>query len=161
MITKKLQEAFNVQITAEMWSSNLYLSMSYYFAQQGFDGFAGWMKKQSQEELEHAYKLADYLTRRGGIVKIDKIDVVPQGWGSALEVFEDVYKHECRVSAMIDNLVDVARAENDKATEEFLMWFVREQVEEEETAQGIVDKIKMAGENPSALLFIDGKLAAR
>lgn len=161
MITKKLQEAFNVQITAEMWSSNLYLSMSYYFAQQGFDGFAEWMKKQSQEELEHAYKLADYLTRRGGIVKIDKIDVVPQGWGSALEVFEDVYKHECRVSAMIDNLVDVARAENDKATEEFLMWFVREQVEEEETAQGIVDKIKMAGENPSALLFIDGKLAAR
>lgn len=161
MITKKLQEAFNVQITAEMWSSNLYLSMSYYFAQQGFDGFAEWMKKQSQEELEHAYKLADYLTRRGGIVKIDKIDVVPQGWGSALEVFEEVYKHECRVSAMIDNLVDVARAENDKATEEFLMWFVREQVEEEETAQGIVDKIKMAGENPSALLFIDGKLAAR
>lgn len=161
MITKKLQEAFNVQITAEMWSSNLYLSMSYYFAQQGFDGFAAWMKKQSQEELEHAYKLADYMTRRGGIVKIDKIDVVPQGWGSALEVFEEVYKHECRVSAMIDNLVDVARAENDKATEEFLMWFVREQVEEEETAQGIVGKIKMAGENPSALLFIDGKLAAR
>lgn len=161
MISNKLQEAINIQITAEMWSSNLYLSMAYYCQQKGFDGIANWLKKQSHEELEHAYKLADYLVRRGGIVKIDKIDVVPQGWGNPLEVFEHVYKHECHVSSLIDNLVDMARSENDKATEEFLMWFVREQVEEEESAQNIVDKIKMTGNNPSALLFIDGQLAKR
>ena len=80
MISEKLQNAINEQITAEMWSSNLYLSMSFYFACEGFDGFAHWMKKQSQEELEHAYTMADYVTKRGGKAKIDKIDVVPQGW---------------------------------------------------------------------------------
>ena len=75
MISEKLQNAINEQITAEMWSSNLYLSMSFYFACEGFDGFAHWMKKQSQEELEHAYTMADYVTKRGGKAKVDKIDV--------------------------------------------------------------------------------------
>ena len=96
MISEKLQNAINEQITAEMWSANLYLSMSFYFACEGFDGFAHWMKKQSQEELEHAYTMADYVTKRGGKAKVDKIDVVPQGWGSPLEVFQHVYEHECR-----------------------------------------------------------------
>lgn len=132
----------NEQITAEMWSSNLYLSMSFYLQKEGFDGFANWMRKQSQEELQHAYDLADYIAKRGGAAKVDKIDVVPQGWGSVLEVFEHVYNHECHVSELIDNLVNVASAEKDKASQDFLWGYVREQVEEEATAQGIVDKLK-------------------
>lgn len=159
MISEKLQNAINEQITAEMWSSNLYLSMSFYFACEGFDGFAHWMKKQSQEELGHAYTMADYVTKRGGKAKIDKIDVVPQGWGSPLEVFQHVYEHECKVSKMIDNLVSIASAEKDNATQDFLWGFVREQVEEEATAQGIVDKLKKAGD--TGLLFIDAQLAKR
>ena len=129
MISEKLQNAINEQITAEMWSSNLYLSMSFYFACEGFDGFAHWMKKQSQ------------------------------GWGSPLEVFQHVYEHECKVSKMIDNLVSIASAEKDNATQDFLWGFVREQVEEEATAQGIVDKLKKAGD--TGLLFIDAQLAKR
>ena len=159
MISEKLQNAINEQITAEMWSSNLYLSTSFYFACEGFDGFAHWMKKQSQEELEHAYTMADYVTKRGGKAKVDKIDVVPQGWGSPLEVFQHVYEHECKVSKMIDNLVSIASAEKDNATQDFLWGFVREQVEEEATAQGIVDKLKKAGD--TGLLFIDAQLAKR
>ena len=159
MISEKLQNAINEQITAEMWSSNLYLSMSFYFACEGFDGFAQWMKKQSQEELGHPYTMADYVTKRGGKAKIDKIDVVPQGWGSPLEVFQHVYEHECKVSKMIDNLVSIASAEKDNATQDFLWGFVREQVEEEATAQGIVDKLKKAGD--TGLLFIDAQLAKR
>ena len=85
MISQKLQEAINVQIAAEMWSSNLYLSMSFYFKKLGYDGFASWMRKQSQEELGHAYDLADYVSKRGGVAKVDKIDVVPQEWESVLE----------------------------------------------------------------------------
>lgn len=142
MISEKLQNAMNEQITAEMWSSNLYLSMSFYLQKEGFDGFANWMRKQSQEELQHAYDLADYIAKRGGAAKVDKIDVVPQGWGSVLEVFEHVYNHECHVSELIDNLVNVASAEKDKASQDFLWGYVREQVEEEATAQGIVDKLK-------------------
>ena len=94
MISQKLQEAINVQIAAEMWSSNLYLSMSFYFKKLGYDGFANWMRKQSQEELEHAYDLADYVSKRGGVAKVDKIDVVPQEWESVLDAFENVYTLE-------------------------------------------------------------------
>lgn len=159
MISEKLQNAINEQITAEMWSANLYLSMSFYFEKEGFSGFANWMKKQSQEELEHAYVMADYIIKRGGVAKVDKIDVVPSGWGTPLEVFEHVYKHECHVSKMIDELVSVASAERDNATQDFLWGFVREQVEEEATAQGIVDKIKRAGD--AGIFFIDSQLGQR
>ena len=159
MISEKLQNAINEQITAERWSANLYLSMSFYFEKEGFSGFANWMKKQSQEELEHAYVMADYIIKRGGVAKVDKIDVVPSGWGTPLEVFEHVYKHECHVSKMIDELVSVASAERDNATQDFLWGFVREQVEEEATAQGIVDKIKKAGD--AGIFFIDSQLGQR
>lgn len=161
MITDKLQKEFNVQIAAEMWSANLYMSMAYFMSSKGLDGMASWLKKQAQEETEHAYRFADYLAARGGVIKIDKIDVVPQGWGSAKEVFEHVYKHECHVSKLVDSLYEVAVAEKDYASQDFLMSFVREQVEEEATALGIAEKIKMAGDNDSAMLLIDSKLAAR
>lgn len=81
------------------------------FQKLGYDGFANWMRKQSQEELEHAYDLADYVSKRGGVAKVDKIDVVPQEWESVLDAFENVYKHECHVSSLIDELVNVASSE--------------------------------------------------
>ncbi|MFV0589664.1 ferritin [Bacteroides reticulotermitis] len=159
MISEKLQNAINEQITAEMWSSNLYLALAFYFEQEGFTGIAQWVQKQSQEELEHAYEMADSIIKRGGTAKVDKIDVVPNGWGTPLEVFEHIYEHECHVSKLIDKLVDVAAAEKDKATQDFLWGFVREQVEEEATAQGIVDKIKKAGD--AGIFFVDSQLGQR
>ena len=159
MISEKLQKAINEQVTFEMWSANLYLAMSFYFEREGFSGFAQWMKKQSQEELEHACTMAEYVMKRGGVALVDKVDVVPNGWGSPLEVFEQVYKHECHVSQLVDKLVDLAAAENDKATQDFLWGFVREQVEEEASVLGIVEKLKKAGE--AGVLFMDSKLGQR
>lgn len=159
MITEKLQKEINDQITAEMWSSNLYLSMAFYMEKEGFAGMASWLKKQSFEEQAHACEMASYLIKRGGVAKLDKIDVVPNEFGTALEVFEQVYEHECRVSKMIDDLVDVASAEKDKATQDFLWGFVREQVEEEATASGIVDMIKRAGD--AGIYYVDSKLGER
>lgn len=159
MITEKLQQAINEQITAELWSSNLYLAMSFYLDKEGFSGMASWMKKQSDEEKDHACEMAAYLVKRGGQAKVDKVDVVPNDFGTPLEVFEQVYEHECRVSRMIDALVDVASAEKDKATQDFLWGFVREQVEEEATASGIVDMIKRAG--ATGAYMVDAKLGER
>lgn len=159
MITEKLQKAINDQITAELWSSNLYLQMAFFLKKEGWDGFAHWMEKQSDEEKEHAMSMANWIIKRGGEAKVDKIDVVPYGWGNVLEVFEHVYKHECHVSELIDKLVDVASAEKDKATQDFLWGFVREQVEEEETAIGIVEKIRKAGD--AGLFYIDAQLGGR
>lgn len=159
MISEKLQKAFNDQITAELWSSNLYLQMSFYLAKEGWDGFAHWMLKQSDEEKEHAVSLANYLTKRGGVAKVTMIDVVPDGWGDVKAVFSHVYEHECHVSRLIDDLVDVASAEKDKATQDFLWGFVREQVEEEATAQGILDKISKLGD--AGLVALDEQLGRR
>lgn len=158
-MTEKLQNALNEQITAELWSANLYLSMSFYFQKEGFDGFAHWMKKQSFEELGHAGSIADYMIKREATPKVDKVDVVPQGWGNPLEVFEHVCQHEHRVSEMIDMLVRLASEEKDHATQDFLWGFVREQVEEEATARNIADKIKKAGE--AGLFFLDARLGER
>ena len=143
--TKRLTDAFNEQIKAEMWSANLYSSMAIYFQSMGLAGCAHWMKKQAEEELEHANKLIEFGVTRGGEMKISPIDAVPGTWAEPKAVFEHVYKHECHVSELIDNLMDVAIAENDKATQEFLRWFVNEQVEEEENAQAILDKFNVFG----------------
>lgn len=159
MITEKLQNAINDQIAAEMWSSNLYLAMSFYMEKEGYAGMATWLKKQANEEQDHACEMASYVIKRGGTAKLDKVDVVPNEFGTPLEVFQQVYEHECRVSKMIDNLVDVASAEKDKATQDFLWGFVREQVEEEATASGIVDMLKKAG--ATSVYYVDSKLGER
>ena len=158
-MTEKLQKELNVQINAEMWSSNLYLSMAFYLKNKGLDGCANWLMKQSQEELNHAYEIADYLSKRGEKAEVGMVDVVPTGWGDVAEVFKNVYDHECHVSKLIDELVDVASAEKDKATQDFLWGFVREQVEEEATAAGIVDMVKKAG--AAGVFFVDAKLGER
>lgn len=159
MISKKLQNAINEQIVAEMWSANLYMSMSFYFDREGFPGFANWMKKQSQEEIEHAYMMAEYLNKRGGEATLGQIDAVPENWDSPLAVFEQVYAHECNVSRMIDNLLDLATSESDKATQDFFWSFVREQVEEEATASGIVDRLKKMGN--TAIFNLDKEYGER
>ncbi len=159
MISSKLQDEINAQIAAEMWSANLYLSMSYFLGGKGYEGFASWMKAQAREENEHAEQFAQYLMKRGGKVRVSAIDAVPQEWDTLLAVFEHVYTHECHVSELIDRLVDVATAEHDKASQDFLWTFVREQVEEESTAQGIVDKIKLGGKE--ALYHLDIQMGTR
>ena len=156
MVTSKLQQAVNDQITAELWSSNLYLQMAYFLKHQGWNGFAHWMKHHSDEEREHAIKMANYLTDRGYPVKLQMINLVPEGWGSVLEVFEHSLSQEKRVSRMIDKLVVHAIEEKDIATENFFRSFVDEQVEEEALFEGIVDRLRVAGD--SALPFMDAQL---
>ena len=143
-----------------MWSANLYLANVFLFEKEGFSGFCSLDEKSNlRKKWDMLMQMADYIIKRGGTAKVDKIDVVPNGWGTPLEVFEHVYKHECHVSQLVDKLVDVAAAEKDKATQDFLWGFVREQVEEEATAQGIVDKIKKAGD--TGIFFVDSQLGQR
>ena len=159
MITSKLQQAVNDQITAELWSSNLYLQMSYFLKHKGWDGFAHWMKCHSDEEREHAVRMADFLTDRGGQVKLQMINLVPEGWGSVAEIFEHSLSQEKMVSKMIDKIVLHAIEEQDFATENFFRTFVDEQVEEEALFAGIVDRMKSGG--GAGLLFLDKELGRR
>ncbi len=158
-MTKKLEEALNVQIAAELWSANLYLSMSFYFKREGLDGAAHWLKIQSNEEKEHACKMADFMLTRGGIPKLDKIDVVPQDWESPLKAFEGVYEHERNITKFISELLAQAKEEKDYLTEDFFWQFIREQAEEEATAHDILEKLRKHGD--TSLFFIDAELGKR
>ena len=159
MISKKLQDALNEQIVAEIYSANLYLSMSFYMEKEGFEGFSTWMKKQSAEEMDHAYQMASFIIKRGGEAVVNQMPAVKQKWSTPLEAFEDTYKHECHVSQLIDKLLELAISEHDNASQDFLWQFVREQVEEEATASGIVDRIKRMGD--SAIFNLDQQYGSR
>lgn len=161
MLSKKLETALNAQINAELWSAYLYLSMSAHFAAEGKPGFAHWFKVQFEEEQEHAMKLFSYIIERGGKVDLKPIAKVPLTWKTPLNAFEDTLKHEQEVTAMINNLLTLAREEKDYATESMLKWFVDEQVEEESTAMGYIDALKMIKDNGFGVYTLDKELLGR
>ena len=161
MLSKKMEIALNKQINEEFWSAYLYLSMSAYFAADGKPGFAHWFKNQFDEEQEHAMKLFDYVIERGGQVTLEPIKEVKKNWDSALHVFEQTLAHEKVVTDFINDLVTLAREERDYATESMLQWFVNEQVEEESTAQGYIDALKLIGESGAGLYALDKELGSR
>lgn len=161
MVSKKLETAINEQINAEFWSAYLYLSMSVHFANEGLPGFANWFKVQFQEEQDHAMKLINYLISKGNKVKLKPIEEVDTKWDSLLAAFDDTLEHEKVVTGMINNLVSIARSENDYATENILQWFVSEQVEEEETAQEMIDSLKLIGDNGFGIYTMDKELGDR
>ena len=161
MIGKKVEAALNNQINAELYSAYLYLSMNSYFLSINLTGFANWMRIQALEEMTHADKFYRYVNERGGRVTLMPIDGPPGEWSSPLAVFEDVYRHEQKVTAMIHSLVDLAIEEKDHATSSMLHWFVDEQVEEEANAQSIVAQLKLIGKNTGGLFMLDRELGTR
>ena len=114
-INKTMQDAFNAQISQELYSSNLYLQMAFWFRKEGWKGFATWMAKQSDEEKRHAMDMADFVLNRGGEVKLTAIEAVPTEWGSPKEVFEATMAHEQLISSLIDKLAEVADEQKDRA----------------------------------------------
>lgn len=161
MLKKKMEKALNEQINAEMYSAYLYLAMNAYFEGMNLAGAANWMRIQAQEEMVHAMKIYDFVNERGGRVVLKAIDGPDTEWDSPLAVFEAVLKHEQKVTSLIDKLVDLAIAESDHATNQFLQWFVAEQVEEEASADGVLQKVKLVKDSPNGLFMIDRELAAR
>jgi ferritin len=161
MVKKKIEAALNKQLNAELYSSYLYLSMSAYFQSINLPGFANWMRVQTQEELVHAMKFYDFINERGGRVTLQKIDSPPTKWASPLNAFESAYKHEQKVTGLINDLVNLAVGEKDHATNIFLQWFVTEQVEEEASADEVVQKLKLVGKDSGGMFMLDGEMGQR
>ncbi len=161
MLSKRIKEALNKQINAELWSAYLYLSMSAYFENQNLPGFANWMRVQYQEEMTHALKIFDYVNERGGKVLLKPIAAVKTEWKNATEVFEETLKHERVVTGLINNLVDISLKVKDHSTNNMLQWFVAEQVEEEASADNILQQIKMFGGKGDGLFMLDRELNQR
>ena len=161
MIEKNIMQAFNKQINAELYSSYLYLSMAACFESKNLSGFASWLKMQAEEERGHAMMFYDHINERGGRVDLTAIAQPPADWDTALKAFEDVLAHEKKVTAMINELMETAKTDNDHASQIFLNWFVSEQVEEEANADDILQKLSMIGDSANGLMMLDQTLAKR
>jgi ferritin len=161
MIGSKLQEAFNKQVNAELFSSYLYLSMAGYFESQDLKGMAHWMRIQANEEHTHAMRIFDFLNNRSGRVALAAIEAPKGDWKSPLEAFEEAYAHEQKITGLINELFNLAAMERDGAAHDFLEWFCREQVEEESAAQLIVAQLKRAGDTGLGLVIVDQQLGQR
>jgi ferritin len=161
MISDKVQKAINDQITAEFYSSYLYLAMSAWCEDQGLKGFARWMRLQAEEEKEHGFKLFDYLVDRGGKVILGALDAPPPDYDSIEDVFQKTLEHERKVTARIHKLNELAMQENDHATVAHLQWFITEQVEEEASAEEILNQVKMVDGRPGSIFYIDRHVGKR
>lgn len=151
-ISKKMQDAFNAQITAELYSSNIYLNMAFWLRKEGWKGFANWMFKQSDEEKEHALDMANFVLDRGGEVFVDTIDKPKGGFKDPKEVFEMTLAHEQWVTEKINELADVADELNDRASANFVGKYIDEQVEEEKSVRDILNLFRHRDGNTVATI---------
>ena len=161
MLKKSLEKALNEQINAEMHSAYLYLSMSAHFLSEGLAGYANWMRIQYQEELAHGTHIFDYVCERGGKVQLTPIGEVEVDFSGIEDVFQKVLAHEQKVTALINDLMDIAIKESDHATRSFMQWYVDEQVEEEANAEQILYNLNLIKGEGQGLLMMDRELQAR
>jgi ferritin len=160
-ISKKIQDELNRQLNMELISAYVYLAMAADFEEKNLRGFAKWMRAQWREEIGHAMKFFDYINERQGRVQLKAIDAPPSAWASATEAFKSAYEHEKKVTASIQSIFEKARAEKDYATEEFLHWFLEEQVEEEDSTFEVWKKLEAIGDDPVGLYLLDAELGKR
>lgn len=160
-MNKKIEDAINAQINAELWSAYLYLSMGTNFRAKGLDGIANWFEVQFKEEQDHAMIFYKYMQSRGARVVLKSIAKVQTDWNSPVEAFEDTLAHEKKVTEMIHKINELAIKEKDYATQNRMVWFVDEQVEEEEEAGKNLEALKAIGDNALGLFMFDKELGAR
>lgn len=161
MLSKKLHDAINAQINAELWSAYLYLSMSMDAEDKGFKGIANWFFVQFQEEQDHARILMNYLNSREAKVELKPIEAVQTQWDSVLAMFQNTLEHEKVVTSLINNLFSIATDDKDYASVNSLRWFVDEQVEEEESAREMIAAVEAVEGNKYGMYMLDKELAAR
>lgn len=161
MIKPAVLKLLNKQINAEFYSSFLYLSMAAWFDTENLPGIGSWMRIQAKEEHGHGMLIFNHVLERGAKAALEAIQAPPVSFSGAEAIFKKVAEHEAHVTSLIHKLVESARADKDYATENFLQYFVKEQVEEEAQANLLYEQVKMIGASKGSLLMIDHRLGKR
>ncbi|MCP4482375.1 MAG: ferritin [bacterium] len=161
MISERMAEKLNYHINRELYSSYFYQAMSAYSTHIGLNGFANWFNVQVQEELNHAQKVYTYIQQQGEKIEFFSVEAPENDFSSPKNLFEETLEHERFVTGLVYDLVKLAKEESDFATDNFLQWFIKEQVEEEATASEILQKMNLIGDDKQSLLMLDQELAKR
>ncbi|RTR37369.1 non-heme ferritin [Shewanella canadensis] len=159
MLAQTMIDQLNAQINVEFFSSNLYLQMSAWCEDRGFEGAAKFMRAHADEEMQHMQRLFTYVSETGGMPLLGAIEAPQSEFASLLALFEYTYEHEQMITSKINALAHAAFTNQDYSTFNFLQWYVSEQHEEEKLFKSIVDKIRLVGEDGKALFFVDKDLA--
>ncbi|WP_306640910.1 ferritin [Sanyastnella coralliicola] len=158
MLAKKIEDALNQQIKIEAESSQVYLAMASWAETEGLNGTAAFLYMHSDEERMHMMKLVKFVNERGGKAEIPMLAQPPKSWSGIQEVFESLLEHETKVTAEINNVVDICLSEKDYTTHNFMQWYVSEQIEEEALARTILDKLSLIGNDKGGLYLFDRDL---
>ena len=157
----KVYELLNDQINKELYSAYLYLSFADYYEEEGLNGYANWYEIQAQEERDHALIFRNYLHDNGEKVKLLAIDQPDKTFTSYLEPLEAALEHEKYVTSLINGIYEAAEAAKDYRTMKFLDWFIDEQMEEEDTADTMITKMKLFGSDARSLYELNQEYLGR
>lgn len=157
----ELTEAFNRQISMELGASTTYLQMAAHLATENLVGMASWMRAQAQEEWGHAHRFLDFVLHRGNRVEIGAQEAPPSTFDSVEAVFASALSQEREVTEAIHQLYRLASEDGDLASFPFLQTFIEEQNEEEDMVETILERVRLAGDSPGALLILDNELGGR
>lgn len=157
-MTQAMTDALNAQLEKESFASFLYLAMASWLDHHSLNGAAQFMYRQSGEEREHMMRIFTYLLDMDSIAVVPAVEKPPTSFESVQQIFNMAFEHECKITASINDLVDLSIRENDHATNNFLQWYVEEQREEETLMRTILDKIKLIGDGAQSLYFIDKEM---
>ncbi len=158
MISDKVKEILNEQINKEFYSAYLYLSMGAYMSELGLYGISRWLEVQSREEIDHGMILFEYLNKHKAKVILKSINAPEIEYSNVKEMFEKIYNHERSITNAIDEIAKLAENECDMATRNFIDWYLKEQVEEEDCALRILSRLQTFGYEGSALYLMDEEL---
>ena len=161
MLDKKVKELINTQLNKEFYSAYLYLDFANYYYDEGLDGFANWYDIQAQEERDHAMLMRTYLQNNGELVTFDAIDKPDNTYESFETPLQLAFQHEQYVTSLINDIYKAANDVNDYRTMQFFDWFIKEQGEEEKTADDMIKKYQLFGSDPKGLYALNQELQGR
>lgn len=161
MLDSKVAKLLNEQINKELYSAYLYLDFSIFYDEQGLDGFSNWYMIQAQEERDHAMLMLQYLQNNGEKVTLEAVAKPDKDVKELIDPLKEGLEHEKYVTSLINDIYDAAYSVKDFRTMQFLDWFVKEQCEEEKTADDMIKKMELFGKDSKGLYMLDSEFAAR
>lgn len=158
VLKDEIVDILNKQVKMEAQSSAAYLAMAAWCDKEGYDNCAEFFFKQSEEERKHQLKFFHYLVDMEGDAISPAVDESQHEFEKLRSVFEKALEMEMAVTDSIHDIVKLCRKEGDFATEEFLRWFVQEQIEEEYVARRCLELFDVLGEDKIALGMIEERV---
>ncbi len=158
MLSKTIDAKLQAQIIKEAQSSQIYLAMACWADVKGFPGSANFLYMHSDEERMHMLKLVKFVNERGGHATIPALNAPKKEYSSLQEVFKEILEHELMVTDSINDIITACLEERDHTTNNFMQWYISEQMEEEQLARSIIDKLELIGTDKNSLYLFDKDL---